>query len=96
MRAVLTYFARAARPEATIVVVPLKGRETDYEGFGFERCPNDLTGASMDLASVRQSNLLQPPLPPRPYENRGAWPLPGLARGTPPARQQPGANGRVC
>jgi predicted GNAT family N-acyltransferase len=52
MRAILGYFARAAKPEATIVVVPLKGREKFYEGFGFQRCPNDLMGAGMHLPYV--------------------------------------------
>jgi GNAT superfamily N-acetyltransferase len=49
MEAVLGYLKRAAHPGAMIVVVPLKGRETFYERFGFKRCPDGRFGVGMYL-----------------------------------------------
>ena len=49
MEAVLGYLKRAAHPGAMIVVVPLKGRETFYERFGFKRCPDGCFGVGMYL-----------------------------------------------
>jgi GNAT superfamily N-acetyltransferase len=49
MEAVMDYLSRAASPGAMIVVVPLKGRETFYERFGFKRCPDGRFGAGMYL-----------------------------------------------
>jgi GNAT superfamily N-acetyltransferase len=49
MEAVLGYLRRAAHPGAMIVVVPLKGRETFYERFGFKRCPDERFGGGMYL-----------------------------------------------
>jgi GNAT superfamily N-acetyltransferase len=49
MKAVLGYLRKAAHPGAMIVVVPLKGRETFYERFGFKRCPNGRFGVGMYL-----------------------------------------------
>ena len=49
MQAVLGYLRRAACPGAMIVVVPLKGRESFYERFGFKRCPDGRFGVGMYL-----------------------------------------------
>jgi GNAT superfamily N-acetyltransferase len=49
MEAVLGYLRRAAHPGAMIVVVPLKGRESFYERFGFKRCPDGRFGVGMYL-----------------------------------------------
>jgi predicted GNAT family N-acyltransferase len=49
MKALMQYLRRAAHPGAMIVVVPLKGRETFYERFGFKRCPEGRFGAGMYL-----------------------------------------------
>jgi GNAT superfamily N-acetyltransferase len=52
MEAVLSYLRRAAHPGAMIVVVPLKGRETFYEHFGFKRCPDGRFGVGMYLPAL--------------------------------------------
>jgi GNAT superfamily N-acetyltransferase len=49
MEAVLGYLRKSAHPGAMIVVVPLKGRETFYERFGFKRCPDGRFGVGMYL-----------------------------------------------
>ena len=49
METVLGYLRRAAHSGAMIVVVPLKGRETFYERFGFKRCPDGRFGVGMYL-----------------------------------------------
>jgi predicted N-acetyltransferase YhbS len=49
MKAVMEYLRRVAHPGAMIVVVPLKGRETFYERFGFKRCPDGRFGTGMYL-----------------------------------------------
>jgi predicted GNAT family N-acyltransferase len=49
MKSVMQYLRRAAHPGAMIVVVPLKGRETFYERFGFKRCPDGRFGVGMYL-----------------------------------------------
>jgi predicted GNAT family N-acyltransferase len=56
MRTVAAYFDRSAQPGATIVLIPLNGREFFYEKFGFVRCPDGPFGAGMHYAQV-------PPLP---------------------------------
>lgn len=50
MNAVVAYLKRAAKPGATIAIVPMKGREAFYERFGFVRCPNGQFGAGMIFA----------------------------------------------
>lgn len=57
MRAVTDYFDRAARPGATIVLIPVAGRESFYERFGFVRCPDGAFGQGMRYAAAP---------PPRP------------------------------
>ena len=52
MKAVMEYLRRVAHPGAMIVVVPLKGRETFYERFGFKRCPGGPFGTGMYLPST--------------------------------------------
>jgi GNAT superfamily N-acetyltransferase len=49
MNSVLGYLKRSAVPGATIVVVPLAGREGFYERFGFKRCPDGHFGIGMYL-----------------------------------------------
>ena len=49
MKAVMQYVRGAAHPGAMIVVVPLEGRETFYERFGFKRCPGGPFGTGMYL-----------------------------------------------
>ena len=49
MEAVMQYLRRAAHRGAMIVVVPLEGRETFYERFGFKRCPGGPFGTGMYL-----------------------------------------------
>jgi GNAT superfamily N-acetyltransferase len=49
MKAVLGYLRRAAHPGAMIVVVPLNGRESFYERFGFKRCSHGRFGVGMYL-----------------------------------------------
>ena len=50
MRAVVDYFDRAARPGATIALVPMAGREAFYERFGFRRTPEGPFGHGMHYA----------------------------------------------
>jgi len=50
MRTVTAYFDRSARPGATIVLIPLNGREFFYEKFGFVRCPGGPFGTGMHYA----------------------------------------------
>lgn len=52
MGAVTDYFDRCARPGATIMLIPLLGRESFYERFGFARCPDGPFGAGMRYAST--------------------------------------------
>jgi predicted GNAT family N-acyltransferase len=47
MQAVVDYFHRAAKPGATITLVPMQGREGFYERFGFVRCPDGPFGHGM-------------------------------------------------
>jgi predicted N-acetyltransferase YhbS len=49
MEAVMEYLRGAAHRGAMIVVVPLQGRETFYERFGFKRCPDGRFGTGMYL-----------------------------------------------
>jgi predicted GNAT family N-acyltransferase len=56
MKSVIHYLAKAAKPGATITVVPLKGREKFYESFGFKPCPNELLGAGLFLPDPRQGD----------------------------------------
>jgi GNAT superfamily N-acetyltransferase len=49
MEAVLGYLRRTAHSGAMIVVVPLEGRDTFYERFGFKRCPDGRFGPGMYL-----------------------------------------------
>jgi predicted N-acetyltransferase YhbS len=49
MEAVMQYLRMATHPGAMIVVVPLEGRETFYERFGFKRCPGGHFGTGMYL-----------------------------------------------
>jgi predicted GNAT family N-acyltransferase len=53
MSAVLSYLAKAAKPGATIAVLPLKGRERFYQRFGFRCCPDDLLGPGLYLPDPR-------------------------------------------
>lgn len=53
MTEVMKYLGRAAHPSAMIVVLPLKGRETFYERFGFKRCPDGRFGIGMYLPQER-------------------------------------------
>jgi GNAT superfamily N-acetyltransferase len=55
MRAVTAYFDRSAKPGATIVLIPLSGREPFYERFGFVRCPNGPFGSGMHYAAAPPS-----------------------------------------
>lgn len=52
MRAVTSYFDRTAMPGATVMVVPLLGREPFYEKFGFVRCPSGHFGAALHYAAA--------------------------------------------
>ena len=54
MNALMRYLTKAAHPGAMIVVVPLEGRQTFYERFGFKRCPVGHFGAGMYLPLVRE------------------------------------------
>ena len=47
MQAVVDYFDRAAKPGATITLVPMQHREALYERFGFVRCPDGPFGRGM-------------------------------------------------
>jgi len=47
MQAVVDYFDRAAKPGATITLVPMQGREGFYERFGFVRTPDGPFGQGM-------------------------------------------------
>jgi ribosomal protein S18 acetylase RimI-like enzyme len=49
MNSVLEYLKRTACASAMVVVVPLDGRESFYERFGFKRCPDGHFGAGMYL-----------------------------------------------
>ena len=49
MKALMRYLTKAAHPGAMIVVVPLEGRQTFYERFGFKQCPDGRFGAGMYL-----------------------------------------------
>jgi predicted N-acetyltransferase YhbS len=52
MRVVTSYFDRCAAPGASIMLVPLQGRETFYERFGFVRCPNGPFGTGMHYGAA--------------------------------------------
>jgi predicted GNAT family N-acyltransferase len=56
MNAVVAYLKRAAKPGATIALVPTKGRESFYERVGFVRCPNGMFGAGMIFALAPPPN----------------------------------------
>jgi len=49
MNSVVEYLKRSARAGAMVVVVPLAGRESFYERFGFRQCPDGRFGAGMYL-----------------------------------------------
>jgi predicted GNAT family N-acyltransferase len=53
MTALMRYLTKAAHPGAMIVVVPLEGRQTFYERFGFKQCPDGRFGAGMYLPLVQ-------------------------------------------
>jgi len=53
MRAVTGYFDRSAKPGATIALIPINGRESFYERFGFLRCPSGPFGTGMHYAPTR-------------------------------------------
>ena len=52
MEAVTAYFDRSAKPGATIALIPLSGRESFYERFGFLRCPSGRFGTGMHYAAA--------------------------------------------
>jgi predicted N-acetyltransferase YhbS len=52
MRLVTEHFDHNAKSGASIVLVPLSGREPFYERFGFVRCPNGPFGTGMHYARV--------------------------------------------
>ena len=52
MEAVTAYFDRNAKPGATIALIPLSGRESFYERFGFLRCPSGHFGPGMPYAAA--------------------------------------------
>ena len=52
MNSVVEYLKCSARAGAMVVVVPLAGRESFYERFGFRRCPDGCFGAGMYLPVV--------------------------------------------
>src|SRR5262245_41753271 len=64
MNSVVEYLKRSARAGAMVVVVPLAGRESFYEQFGFRRCPDGRFGAGMYLPTVAMRE------PPRSEERR--------------------------
>ena len=57
MKAVMKYLRKAAHPGAMIVVLPLKGRETFYERFGFKRCPDGRFGIGMYLPPTIETSV---------------------------------------
>jgi predicted N-acetyltransferase YhbS len=50
MRAVTDYFDRYAKPGASIMLIPLRGRESFYERYGYARCPDGAFGTGMHYA----------------------------------------------
>jgi predicted N-acetyltransferase YhbS len=52
MRLVTSYFDRCAAPGASITLIPLQGRESFYERFGFVRCPNGPFGTGLHYAAA--------------------------------------------
>jgi GNAT superfamily N-acetyltransferase len=50
MRAVTDYFDRCAKPGASIMLIPLRGRESFYERYGYARCPDGPFGTGMHYA----------------------------------------------
>ena len=52
MQAVTSHFAACAKPGASITLIPLKGRESFYERFGYVRCPDGPFGTGMHYASA--------------------------------------------
>jgi predicted N-acetyltransferase YhbS len=59
MRSVTAYFDSNAKPGATIVLIPLNGREFFYERFGFVRCPDGPFGTGMHYAATPPSAGVQ-------------------------------------
>jgi GNAT superfamily N-acetyltransferase len=52
MQAVADHFRQAARPGAMIALIPIAGRESFYERFGYVRCPDGPFGAGMHFAAA--------------------------------------------
>jgi len=55
MRAVVDYLDRAAKPRATVALVPMAGSEAFYERFGFQRTPDGPFGHGMHYVKVVRS-----------------------------------------
>ncbi len=47
MQRAIAYIDEAADPAATVMLIPIRGRESFYERFGFVRCPNGEFGDGM-------------------------------------------------
>jgi GNAT superfamily N-acetyltransferase len=52
LHAVGEYFRKAAKPGASIILLPLAGREAFYERFGWMRCPTGPFGQGMVFADT--------------------------------------------